>query len=76
MSDGHFNKCFLPHNQFQSGLRAGKAQQRMKSIEAFRRFLTQFLPELDKETIEAYIASFKEELDKDAAPNQLERTKS
>lgn len=64
MSDGHFNKCFLPHNQFQSGLRAGKAQQKMKSVDAFRHFLTQIMPELDDVTREEYIASFKDELDK------------
>lgn len=64
MSDGHFNKCFLPHNQFQSGLRAGKAQQKMKSVDAFRDFLSRIMPELDTATREDYIASFKEELDK------------
>lgn len=75
MSDGHFNKCFLPHNQFQSGLRAGKAQQRMKSLEAFRAFLEQVMPELDAETRDSYINSFRAEMEKDTAPDALERTK-
>lgn len=64
MSDGHFNKCFLPHNQFQSGLRAGKAQQKMKSVDAFRNFLAKVMPELDPATKGKYIVSFKEELDR------------
>ena len=65
MSDGHFNKCFLPHNQFQSGLRAGRARQKMRSVDAFRNFLAQVMPELDEATRDAYIASFKEELEKE-----------
>lgn len=75
MSDGHFNKCFLPHNQFQSGLRAGKAQQRMKSVEAFQRFLEDIMPELDPATRKSYTDSFKQELEKDTANSSLERTK-
>lgn len=75
MSDGHFNKCFLPHNQFQSGLRAGKALGRMKAAEVFRRFLTATMPELNAATRESYITAFKEELEKETAANSLERSK-
>lgn len=75
MSDGHFNKCFLPHNQFQSGLRAGKAQGRMKAMDAFRRFMDKTLPELTPDTREAYTNVFKAELEKDTSPDALERTK-
>lgn len=75
MSDGHFNKCFLPHNQFQSGLRAGKALGRMKALDVFRRFLDKSMPELDAVTQESYITAFKEELEKELAANSLERSK-
>lgn len=75
MSDGHFNKCFLPHNQFQSGLRAGKALGRMKAIEVFRGFLDQTMPDLDSVTCESYITAFKDELEKKMAANSLERSK-
>lgn len=63
MSDGHFNKCFLPHNQFQSGMRAGKAQQRMKAVEAFRLFLDEKMPELTPENREEYINSFRQKME-------------
>lgn len=74
MSDGHFNKCFLPHNQFQSGLRAGKTQLRMKAVAAFRRFLDEMCPGLDETERENRIDSFRKELE-DTVPNTLERTK-
>jgi len=35
MSDGHFNKQFLPKTELASGLRAGKAQMKAKAEQAF-----------------------------------------
>jgi uncharacterized protein YaiI (UPF0178 family) len=39
MADGKFNRCILPHGQFQSGLSAGKSIMRMKAMDAFRRYI-------------------------------------
>ena len=41
MSDGNFNRSLLPHNSFRDGMNAGKAQTRMKAMEAFSQFLQQ-----------------------------------
>jgi hypothetical protein len=48
MSDGHFNRCLLPHDPFSDGLRAGKAQMRMKALEAFRQHLDNEHPDWDE----------------------------
>jgi len=45
MSDGNFNRQLLPKTELASGIRAGKAQMRMKAIEAFDAVLARFFPE-------------------------------
>jgi hypothetical protein len=44
MSDGNFNRQLLPKTELASGIRAGKAQMRMKAIEAFDVVLSKFFP--------------------------------
>ena len=43
MSDGNFNRQLLPKTDLSSGLRAGKAQMRMKAEKAFYQVLDTFL---------------------------------
>ena len=33
MSDGNFNRSMLPSNSYQSGVRAGRSQMRIKAIQ-------------------------------------------
>lgn len=41
MSDGNFNRQLLPKTELSSGLRAGKAQMRVKAELAFRQILNE-----------------------------------
>lgn len=43
MSDGNFNRQLLPKTELSSGLRAGKAQMRMKAEKAFDEILNTFI---------------------------------
>ncbi len=52
MSDGNFNRSHLPKNDFQSGVRAGKAIEHKKALQAFTAYLEQYeatLPPAEKE---------------------------
>ena len=49
MSDGNFNRQLLPKTELSSGLRAGKAQMRMKAEKAFDEVVNTFLPEEQEE---------------------------
>lgn len=39
MSDGHFNKAILPHNDYCSGLKVGRAMQKRQCEDALRQAL-------------------------------------
>ena len=43
MSDGNFNRQLLPKTELSSGIRAGKAQMRMKAEQAFDAVLCNYL---------------------------------
>ena len=43
MSDGNFNRQLLPKTELSSGIRAGKAQMRMKAEHAFDEVLNSFI---------------------------------
>lgn len=45
MSDGNFNRQLLPKTELSSGLRAGKAQMRIKAEKAFDEVINTFLKE-------------------------------
>ena len=49
MSDGNFNRQLLPKTELSSGLRAGKAQMRVKAEKAFDEVINTFLKEETKE---------------------------
>jgi hypothetical protein len=42
MSDGNFNRQLLPKTELSSGIRAGKAQMRMKAEQAFDAVLCKY----------------------------------
>lgn len=43
MSDGNFNRQILPKTELSSGLRAGKAQMRVKAEQAFEQVVNDFI---------------------------------
>lgn len=43
MSDGNFNRQLLPKTELSSGLRAGKAQMRVKAEHAFDEVINTYL---------------------------------
>lgn len=43
MSDGNFNRQLLPKTELSSGLRAGKAQMRVKAEKAFEEVINTYL---------------------------------
>ena len=43
MSDGNFNRQLLPKTELSSGLRAGKAQMRVKAEKAFNEVINEFI---------------------------------
>lgn len=49
MSDGNFNRQLLPNTDLSSGLRAGKAQMKMKAELAFNEVVETFLAEETEE---------------------------
>ena len=49
MSDGHFNRAFLPHGDFASGVRVGKASERGVCLEAFAEIIAEIAPDLTPE---------------------------
>lgn len=49
MSDGNFNRQLLPKTELSSGLRAGKAQMRVKAEKAFQQFLDEEFGDLSAE---------------------------
>lgn len=48
MSDGNFNRQFLPKTELSSGLRAGKAQMRQKAEKAFEEIADAYFTEDQK----------------------------
>lgn len=58
MSDGHFNRCLLPHGQFQSGLATGKSIMRMKAVLAFKRYLKEQNSDMNESAMANAIADF------------------
>ncbi|MCH5175184.1 MAG: hypothetical protein J1F40_04805 [Prevotellaceae bacterium] len=49
MSDGNFNRQLLPNTDLSSGLRAGKAQMKMRAEQAFNEIVETFLTEETEE---------------------------
>ena len=49
MSDGNFNRQLLPNTDLSSGLRAGKAQMKMRAEQAFNEIVETFLADETEE---------------------------
>ena len=60
MSDGNFNRSLLPANSYQSGVRAGQAQMRIKAINVLSELLSGHFPDLPEEKRNDLIRSFRE----------------
>lgn len=48
MSDGNFNRSMLPSNSYQSGVRAGRSQMRIKAIQILEALLQEELATIDE----------------------------
>lgn len=62
MSDGNYNRSLLPANSYQSGVRAGQAQMRVKAISAFTELLYNHIPNLPEEKRDDLTRRFREKL--------------
>lgn len=58
MSDGNFNRQLLPKTELSSGIRAGKAQMRVKAEKAFDEILDTFLAGESENTKQAMKQKF------------------
>lgn len=68
MSDGNYNRNLLPYHQYQSGLKAGKAQMHTLALRAFSLWLTeQGLDEVQKKEP---LLRFRELMETGATPNR------
>ena len=62
MSDGNYNRSLLPSNSYQSGVRAGQAQMRVKAISVFTELLSGHFPDLSEDKRDELIRSFREKI--------------
>lgn len=46
MSDGNFNRAFLPHTPYHSGLATGRMQMRNRAEEALKAILSKYFPDI------------------------------
>ena len=60
MSDGNFNRQLLPKTELSSGIRAGKAQMRVKAEHAFNEVINTFLNNESEKRQEAMQKRFME----------------
>jgi hypothetical protein len=62
MSDGHFNRAFLPHTDFQSGVRAGRAAALHQAQEAFAKAIEAAFPTAAEDEKAQALKAFRAEL--------------
>ena len=62
MSDGNFNRSMLPSNSYQSGVRAGRSQMRIKAIQLVEELLQEELATLDEEKRAQLLQLFRQRL--------------
>ena len=62
MSDGNFNRSMLPSNSYQSGVRAGRSQMRIKAIQLVEELLTEELVNIDKDKQAEFLQLFRQRL--------------
>lgn len=62
MSDGNFNRSMLPSNSYQSGVRAGRSQMRIKAIQLVEELLQGELATIDEEKRAQLLQLFRQRL--------------
>ena len=62
MSDGNFNRNLLPYKNYQSGLRAGKAQMKIRAIAAMKQCLADLKTTVSEEQRKEVLDNFIKEL--------------
>ena len=62
MSDGNFNRNLLPYKNYQSGLRAGKAQMKIRAIAVMKQCLAELEAMVDEEQRKEILDNFIKEL--------------
>lgn len=62
MSDGNFNRSMLPSNSYQSGVRAGRSQMRIKAIQLVEELLQEELTTIDEEKRVELLQLFRQRL--------------
>ncbi len=62
MSDGNFNRSMLPSNSYQSGVRAGRSQMRIKAIQLVEELLQEELATIDEEKRVELLQLFRQRL--------------
>lgn len=62
MSDGNFNRSMLPSNFYQSGVRAGRSQMRIKAIQLVEELLQEELATIDEEKRAQLLQLFRQRL--------------
>lgn len=62
MSDGNFNRNMLPSNSYQSGVRAGRSQMRIKAIQLVEELLQEELATIDEEKRVELLQLFRQRL--------------
>jgi len=59
MSDGNFNRALLPSTPYASGVKTGKAQERVIAERAFEQWLRAEMPTLSENELKEKVAAFK-----------------
>ena len=62
MSDGNFNRNLLPYKNYQSGLRAGKAQMKIRAIATMKQCLADLETTVSEEQRKEVLDNFIKEL--------------
>ena len=63
VSDGNFNRSMLPSNNYQSGIRAGKAQMKKLSLDAFKKWCEETFPQMEEQERHECYLNFKKHLE-------------
>ena len=58
MSDGNYNRNLLPYKDYQSGVRAGRAQMKAQAMRAFENWYTERYPSASPATTQAAFRDF------------------
>ena len=62
MSDGNYNRNLLPYNNYQSGVRAGKAALRQLAVNELCRQLLELCPDIPEAELERRMGQMRDVL--------------